>query len=159
MSALHGWTKSTICEYPRCKSKADYGYMEVATCDNGEDLMDVALCRIHANVTLNYNDDKEDWEWNKLTKKEKRRVSQIGVSTLQSNQRMMAIKSKYEEIFCDHCHEKVGEVVDMEITTKLNCIDAFATAHRKANPTHTEYTCRVTIDLSKREPGPRNIDS
>jgi hypothetical protein len=44
--------------------------------DCGEEF-GVLLCHIHANVVLNYNDDKDDWEWDKLTREEKRRVSQI----------------------------------------------------------------------------------
>lgn len=66
-----------MCEWPKCKSKANYGYMECAIDDSGENLEDFAFCQLHANVTAKLNDDKDQCEWDKLTKKEKRRATQI----------------------------------------------------------------------------------
>lgn len=65
----------TKCNYPRCKSSAKY-CTEVLHEETGEYLR-VDFCKIHYNALLVYNDDKDDWHWNKLTEKEKRRVTQI----------------------------------------------------------------------------------
>lgn len=81
-----------MCEWPRCKRKADYGNMDVCADDCCEELMGVVLCRVHANVTLNLNDDKDEWEFSQLSKQEKKAVNNCIYRLRHSNMAVMALE-------------------------------------------------------------------
>lgn len=66
----------TMCEMPSCKSKADYGNMDIE--DDAGYETGITVCKVHATAIGLYNDWwREDTEWENLTKQEKHRVSQI----------------------------------------------------------------------------------
>lgn len=65
------------CEYPRCKAKATYSD-EYSMDDSGESLMDVSLCAIHYNAIAIYNEERDNWEFRKMSKEDRRKASQLG---------------------------------------------------------------------------------
>ena len=61
---------------PYCESIADYGNMDIV--DDAGNYAGITVCKVHATAIGLYNDWwREDTPWDELTKKERKRVSQI----------------------------------------------------------------------------------
>lgn len=65
------------CEYPKCKAKAEYE-SEYAADDCGDQLIWVKMCAVHYNAIAIYNEDRDDWEFRKMSKEDRRKASQLG---------------------------------------------------------------------------------
>lgn len=65
------------CEYPGCKDKAVYD-SEYAIDDCGDQLDYFQMCAIHYNAIAIYNEDRDDWEFRKMSKEDRRKASQLG---------------------------------------------------------------------------------
>lgn len=62
------------CDWPRCTEKAEY-WEEVQDCY--DETIEVDFCLKHHNALLLYNDDKDLYDWNKMTAKQKHQVSSL----------------------------------------------------------------------------------
>jgi hypothetical protein len=65
------------CEYPFCNAKAKY-HEEYSMDDSGEQLMEVPLCPMHYNAICIYNEERDDYEFRKMSKEDRLKVSRLG---------------------------------------------------------------------------------